>query len=181
MYSDIQFSYLSSVLFFLSEHKEYLLSNILINHSISCNHHLYAFRLFSNGQYQSVLVDDVIPTHRDQLQYTVLKGKEIWPIILEKAWCKQIGSYEAALGLSPEDCFEEILGAPAYSYMIQTSNKQSIFDLMNSCLNKAQWLCVVARKNLNSFKNNQVFQVHSIQHAVVLLTSPYTDFKYEGA
>ncbi len=35
--------------------------------------------------------------------------------MLEKAWCKQIGGYDKSLGLSPEDCFEEITGIPAYS------------------------------------------------------------------
>ena len=34
-----------------------------------------------------------------------MRGKEIWPYLLEKAWCKQIGGYDKAIGLSPEDAF----------------------------------------------------------------------------
>jgi len=52
-------------------------------------------------------VDDRMPTHNDNFLYLrIVKGIELWPLILEKAWCKQIGSYERAKGLSPEDAFE---------------------------------------------------------------------------
>lgn len=48
-----------------------------------------------------------MPTHNDNFLYLrIVKGIELWPLILEKAWCKQIGSYERAKGLSPEDAFE---------------------------------------------------------------------------
>ena len=36
----------------------------------------------------------------------MLKGKTVWPYLLEKAWCKQIGNYKKGKGLSPEDAFE---------------------------------------------------------------------------
>ena len=29
------------------------------------------------------------------------KPVEIWPFLLQKAWCKQIGGYDKARGLSP--------------------------------------------------------------------------------
>ena len=53
-----------------------------------------------------MIVDDLIPTVKSQIKYTEYeKGSEIWPLLLEKAWCKKIGGYDKALGLSPEDCF----------------------------------------------------------------------------
>lgn len=59
-------------------------------------------------------MDDVVPVKgNDDFEYSVVKGKEIWPALVEKAWCKQIGSYDKARGLSPEDCFEELTGLPA--------------------------------------------------------------------
>ena len=67
----------------------------------------YSINFFSNGEKQNVLIDDRMPTLADSFIYLrILKGIELWPLIIEKAWCKQIGSYERAKGLSPEDAFE---------------------------------------------------------------------------
>jgi hypothetical protein len=54
---------------------------------------------------------------------------------LEKAWCKQIGSYPKARGLSPEDAFEEITGIPAYSYSLDEINKANLGILLEKWLN----------------------------------------------
>lgn len=49
-----------------------------------------------------VAVDDFIPIHKEAPKYvSMIKGKTVWPYLLEKAWCKQIGGYEKAKGLSP--------------------------------------------------------------------------------
>ncbi len=67
----------------------------------------YSLNFFCNGEKHSVIIDDKMPTNSDSFVYLrILKGYELWPLILEKAWCKQIGSYEKAKGLSPEDAFE---------------------------------------------------------------------------
>lgn len=61
-------------------------------------------------------MDEKLPTERQNIKYlSIHQPQEIWPFLLEKAWCKQIGGYDKARGLSPEDCFEEITGLPAYS------------------------------------------------------------------
>ena len=59
-------------------------------------------------------MDDVVPVKgNDDFEYTVVKGKVLCNDLAKKAWCKQIGSYDKARGLSPEDCFEELTGLPA--------------------------------------------------------------------
>lgn len=49
----------------------------------------------------------------------MIRGKEVWPYLLEKAWCKEVGGYEKAKGLAPDDAIEEITGLPAYSYELK--------------------------------------------------------------
>lgn len=67
----------------------------------------YSLNFFSNGERHNVVIDDRMPTQADAFIYSrIVKGAELWPLIIEKGWCKQIGSYERAKGLSPEDAFE---------------------------------------------------------------------------
>ena len=47
-----------------------------------------------------------MPTQNDNFLFLrVVKGVELWPLILEKAWVKMIGGYQEALGLSPEESY----------------------------------------------------------------------------
>lgn len=105
-----------------------------------------------------MIVDDRMPTHSDAFVYLrIVKGVELWPLILEKAWCKQIGSYERAKGLSPEDAFEEITGIPAYSFKFRADNRTIIKGMLNTAINQKYWVALVARNNLDDLKNRQVF------------------------
>jgi hypothetical protein len=71
-----------------------------------------------------VVVDDTIPTLNQNIKYLSTKlTKEIWPFLLEKAWCKEIGGYSKARAHSPEDCFEEITGIPAYSFALKDEDR----------------------------------------------------------
>lgn len=75
------------------------------------------------------MVDDIVPvSSNNNLKFCLLKDKQIWPVLLEKAWCKMIGSYEKARGLSPEESFEEITGIPASSMRIDNFNELNIYE-----------------------------------------------------
>lgn len=99
-----------------------------------------------------------MPTHNDDFLYLrIVKGIELWPLILEKAWCKQIGSYERAKGLSTEDAFEEITGIPAYTYNLQANNRSSIKTMVSAAMSKGYWIALIGRSGLSDLINQQVF------------------------
>lgn len=99
------------------------------------SHHAFVIKLFCNGKECLVVVDENIPMEKNTLKYmNIANGKEIWPILVEKAWVKQIGDYPKARGLSPEDCFEEITGIPAYSFLIKDHSQTTFKSLLKSCL-----------------------------------------------
>jgi hypothetical protein len=83
-------------------------------------------RFFSNGNHLMVVVDDQVPRDKERLLYSKSLQFELWMYIAEKSWSKLVGGYDAACGLSPEDTFEEIVGAPAYSYLIIDRDMRSI-------------------------------------------------------
>ena len=56
----------------------------------------YTIRLMINGHYRSMVIDDYVPydKHENILIYAQKVTKNIWPILLEKAFAKFNGSYE---------------------------------------------------------------------------------------
>ena len=100
---------------------------------------LYAVRLFISGRWITVVVDDYFPCEQRihgaearQVQWTPLFAaprvvdsggvcvKELWPCILEKAWAKYCGSYEAALTVltRSEDAAAVLTGGIAKTYAV---------------------------------------------------------------
>jgi hypothetical protein len=155
----VEFCYLSAVWYFLCrrEVKESLLRNIIETQETN-DYGAYSLTLFCNGEPHPVIIDDKMPTAADSFVYLrIVKGFELWPLILEKAWCKQIGSYKRALGLSPEDAFEEITGIPANTYSLRSNNRLAIRGILKNALQKGYWISLIARKGLPDLRDRQVF------------------------
>lgn len=90
-----------------------------------------------------------------------------------------IGSYERALGLSPEDTFEEITGAPAYSYTIRANNRQVIRSVLLNAVKNKYWVTFVARNGLSDLQNRQVFYLESMDLDEYTIISPYVSYAFE--
>lgn len=74
----------------------------------------YAMNLIVNGQAQVVVVDDHIPydTVARCPVFANKKTKNIWPILLEKAWAKINGSYEGIITGSSCEALNFLLPYP---------------------------------------------------------------------
>lgn len=155
---NIEFCYLTCVYYFFCKTKiKQAVMPQIIETKYTNTYGAYSMNFFSNGEKHNVLIDDRMPTHADSFIYLrIVKGIELWPLIIEKGWCKQIGSYERAKGLSPEDAFEEITGIPAYSYEFKANNRSFINKLMTADPEN-HWITLVARNGLEDLKNRQVF------------------------
>ena len=61
---------------------------------------IYAVSLYVNGEKRTVVVDDLFPYDEEKHQWAMCypsrdEGtREIWALILEKAWAKVFGSYQ---------------------------------------------------------------------------------------
>lgn len=58
--------------------------------------HMYGVRLFVNGQWKTVLLDLCFPIDRSGHLCAAQPYKnQLWVMLLEKAWAKIFGSYDA--------------------------------------------------------------------------------------
>ena len=85
----------------------------------------YAIKFTLNGFDKVVVVDDFLPFKKDkkgQYQFAFAKSttgeNEIWMMLVEKAWAKVCGSYEATELASVEEAFEVLAGGPTQTYDI---------------------------------------------------------------
>lgn len=91
----------------------------------------YALRLFVNGEPQVVVVDDYFPfddtPEKDEWALGhVNKDWEIWVNLIEKAYAKVLGSYEAIEGGKPYQAFLFLTGFPSD---VLTHRDYSVDDL----------------------------------------------------
>ena len=100
----------------------------------------YTIRLMINGHYRSMVIDDYVPydKHENRLIYANKVTKNIWPILLEKAFAKFNGSYEDIVSGSSEE-IKFFLPYPLERY----TNKKTVDQVY------AQWNRIVSKLNEN--------------------------------
>lgn len=73
--------------------------------------------MFVNGERKVVIVDDYFPFNPDTGNWAMSKSsqeKEIWVMLLEKAWAKIFGNYMRIEGGTTGEALPSLCGAPTY-------------------------------------------------------------------
>ncbi|XP_041352940.1 calpain-9-like [Gigantopelta aegis] len=93
---------------------------------------IFHFNFWHFGKWQEVIIDDLLPTYRGYLRFMHSKQQfEYWPALLEKAYAKLYGSYEALKGGLMTDSLTDLTGGLTESYYLRGKNTNVPRNIVN--------------------------------------------------
>ena len=90
----------------------------------------YTVRLYNDKtqHFENIVIDDFIPCDSSGAPiYTHVKGNEMWPLLVEKAFAKKRGGYHKLEGGLPLDAMQTITGFSGTRIMINSGSSKDLF------------------------------------------------------
>ncbi|KAL0483550.1 calpain [Acrasis kona] len=164
----------------------------------------YTVRLYHNGKWNEVTVDDRIPCGSDGLPaygHNINK-KEIWVVILEKAVAKLFGSYEGIdggyleegvamlTGGRPERVYVNSIGDQAHKKaptLDQLWNKMVLYNSENTLMGAAISNSSEQQDKISGLVAGHAYGILDVRqtadrkHRLVKLRNPWGQFEWKGA
>ncbi len=116
---------------------------MFVNHTIN-KFGLFGVWTYINGEKKQVLLDSYFPCKNQKPVFSRAKGKELWVMLIEKAWAKTHGSYERIITGQSYEALRDFLGAPAFYYKV---NEDSSLDIIRDAYKRKYIVTATSEPN----------------------------------
>ena len=110
-YGRVSLPYFYSVLSALADQCPSIFTKIILSKDYNPKGS-YQVKLYIDGQFQTITIDDYFPCLRGTNVYFFTRPSnfQIWPLLIEKAWAKVNGGYLNIINMWPGDLFKALTG-----------------------------------------------------------------------